>query len=178
MQYEHTPRGPVFLDARILGEHARVERRGEILVPVLGLGKLHQKFADRSVAGPLGGAAVESRGLEFGVGRIFTHLVEAQWPHQPDRPMVDEAAHVLAPHQRQKLAEFGAVEIVEHAAVAGLLGRHFVDHLCGGRILRAQPFREVLIDAAVLLLVADRKGEDFLLGQIGEAFHHAAGPIQ
>ena len=39
--------------------------------------------------------------------------------------------------------------------------------LAGGRILRAQAFGEAAIDAAVLLLVGDGEGEDFLLGEVG-----------
>jgi hypothetical protein len=48
---------------------------------------------------------------------------------------------------------------------------HLVEHLGGGRKLLAQTFREAAVDAAVLVLIGDREGEDFLLGQIGETLH-------
>ena len=92
--------------------------------------------------------------------------------------MVNEAAHVLEPHQRQELAEFGAGEIAEHTTVAGLLGRHLSITFAVADIARATLPRGFDRCGSPLLLVADRKGEDFLLGQIGEALHHAAGPIQ
>jgi hypothetical protein len=72
------------------------------------------------------------------------------------------------------LPELAAVEIVEHAAVVHFLGCHLVEHLRGVRETGAQPLGEVAVDAAVLLLVADGEGEDFLLGKVGEALHRSS----
>src|SRR5262249_49268022 len=82
-----------------------------------------------------------------------------------------ETLHVLAADQRQVLAEFLPVEVVQHAAVLDLLLSHLVEHLRRARILRAQPVGESLIDAGILLLVGDREGEDFLFAQVGKALH-------
>ena len=38
-------------------------------------------------------------------------------------------------------------------------------------VIGAQPLGEAAIDAAVLFLVGDGEREDFLLGEVGEAFH-------
>ncbi len=80
--------------------------------------------------------------------------------------------HVLAADQRQVFAEFLPVE-VDTACVRwrDLLVRHLVEHLGGGGKLLAQAFGEAAVDAAVLLLVGDGEREDFLLGQVGKAFH-------
>jgi fructose-1-phosphate kinase PfkB-like protein len=47
-----------------------------------------------------------------------------------------------------------------------LLGRHVVEHAGAVGIGLAQIFREIGIEAAVLLLVGDRQGEHFLLGEV------------
>jgi hypothetical protein len=94
-------------------------------------------------------------------------------PHQPQRPrfVLDEVTHVLAADQRQVLAEFLAMEIEKARAMLDLLIGHFVEHFRGRRKLCTQAFGEAAIDAAVLLLVGDGEGEDFLLGEVGKAFH-------
>jgi hypothetical protein len=48
--------------------------------------------------------------------------------------------------------------------MARLLGRHLLEQLRRAWILLAQPFRDVKVDATVLLLITDGKSEDFLLG--------------
>jgi hypothetical protein len=55
--------------------------------------------------------------------------------------------------------------------VAHLLLRHLVEHLGRGGVFLAQPLGEAAIDATVLLLVGDGEREDFLLGEVGKAFH-------
>ena len=85
--------------------------------------------------------------------------------------MLDEALDVLAADQRQIVAEFLAVEVEQHGAMAHFFVRHLVEHLGGGRKLLAQAFGEAAIDAAVLFLVGDGEREHFLLGQIGKSLH-------
>ncbi len=95
----------------------------------------------------------------------LAHLVEAERAHQPERlAVVDEALDVLAADQRQVLAEFLAVHVEQHGAVAHLLVGHFVEHLGGGGKRLAQALGEAAVDAAVLVLVGDGEREDFLLG--------------
>src|SRR5207245_11793029 len=117
----------------------------------------------RALARLLGRLAVEAGGLVLGLGGIFAHFLTPERPHQPDRPMFDEAPHVLAPHQRQELPELGAIQVIQHAAVARLLGRHLFEQLRRAWILLAQSFRDVEVYAAVLLLITDGESEDFLL---------------
>ena len=85
--------------------------------------------------------------------------------------MLDEALDVLAADQRQVFAEFLAIEIDQHAAVAYLLLRHLVEDLGGGRVVIAQPHGKAAVDAAVLVLGGDGERKDFLLGEIGKALH-------
>ena len=95
----------------------------------------------------------------------FAHLLEAERPHQPERlAVLDEAFDVLAADQRQVFAEFRAVHVEQHGAVAHLLVGHFVEHLGGGGKRLAQAFGKAAVDAAVLVLVGDGEREDFLLG--------------
>ena len=69
------------------------------------------------------------------------------------------------------LAEFLPVEVDQAAAVLAFLGRHLGEHLGAGRVVGAQPLGEVGVDAAVLLLVADRQGEDVAFAEVGEPAH-------
>jgi hypothetical protein len=55
--------------------------------------------------------------------------------------------------------------------MAHFLVRHLVEHFRRCREVRAQALREAAIDAAVLLLIGDGKRENFLLAEVGEAFH-------
>jgi hypothetical protein len=55
--------------------------------------------------------------------------------HKGRRPA--EALHVLAPHQRDVLAEPLPVDVDEHPAVLALLLGHAVEHLGGRRVLLA-----------------------------------------
>ena len=71
------------------------------------------------------------------------------------RPALHEAAHVLAAHQRDVLAEAGDVQVEELAAVLALLGRHVVEHPRAVGVVAPQVLGEVGVDAAVLLLGAD-----------------------
>ncbi len=168
LQHEHAARSLVLLGAGRLGEDLLAELLGEVLVRRFLLGETVEEFAHRGVAGGACGRAVEARGLVFHVLRIFAHLGEAERAHEPERPVLHEALHVLAPNQREVFAEFRSIEVEQHRAVAHLLVRHLVEDLGGGRISLAQPFRESAIDAVVLLLVADREREDFLLAEIAE----------
>ncbi len=147
------------------------------LVLAFDLGELEQEFPGRGVARGVGGAAVEALGLELHVLGELAHLVEIELRHQPERLLGDEAFDVLAADQRQVLAEFRAVELEQHGAMAHLLVGHLVEHLGGGRILLAQALGEAAIDAAVLVLVGDRERQDFLFGEIGETFHEGASKI-
>ena len=73
--------------------------------------------------------------------------------------------------QREKLAEFPAIEFEQHVAMPDLLLRHLVVHRRRVRIGAAQPIRKRAIDAVVLIFVGNGERQDLLLAQVGEAFH-------
>ena len=73
--------------------------------------------------------------------------------------------------QGKIFTEFRPVEVEQHGAVADLLLGHFVEHLGGVRIFSAQALGEPAVDTAVLVLVGDGEGENFLLSKFGKAFH-------
>ncbi len=78
---------------------------------------------------------------------------------------------VLAADQRQKVAEFLAVKIEQHVAMPDLFLRHLVVHFGGIGIGAAKRVGEGAIDAVVLVLVGNRERKNFLLVQVGKAFH-------
>src|SRR5262249_2653102 len=152
--------------ARRLGENLLAEFLGEALVPVLDLGELEQQLADRGIARRARRLPIKARGLELhGLG-VFAYVIEPQRPGPPERLLRNESLDVLAADERQVLAELRAVKLEQHGAMAHLLVRHLVEHLCRGREVLAQSLRKAAIDAAVLLLIGDGERENLLLGQI------------
>ena len=85
-----------------------------------------------------------------------------------------EALDVLAPDQRQEVAEFFSIEVEQHVVMADLLLGHFVVHRRGVGIGGAQPIGERPIDAVVLVLVGDGERQNLLFVEIGKAFHGGA----
>ena len=69
------------------------------------------------------------------------------------------------------LAELLAIQIEQPPAVLVLFRHHFQEHLGGGGIVIAQPFGDVGIDAAILLLAANGEGQDFAFAQVGKIAH-------
>ena len=116
----------------------------------------------------LGGLAVEVGGLLLQLLRPPPHRVEPERLGQPDRLPAHEAAHVLAPDQRDVLAEPLAEQLDQHPAMAALLLGHGVEHLGRGRVGVAQPFGEIAVDPPVLLLERDRQRQDLALAELGK----------
>ena len=87
----------------------------------------------------------------------------AERPIKPDRAALDESLDVLTPNQRQKVAEFFAVQIEQHVAMAHLLLSHLVVHFGRVRVRFAQRVGEGAIDAVILVLIGDRERENLLL---------------
>ena len=84
----------------------------------------------------------------------------------PDRLLRDIAANLVATYERNMLAELGDEEIDEPAPVFVLLAGHLGEHLRARRIVLRETVREIRVDAAVLLLVADGEGQNFALGKV------------
>ena len=117
-----------------------------------------------------GRLAIKSLGLELHLLGVFPGFLNAQMRRQPERLAPHEALDVLAPDQRQVVAEPPLVEIDQHVAVAHFLLGHLVEDLGGGGKIVAQSHREPAVDAAVLVLGGNGQRQDFLLGEIAEAF--------
>ena len=71
---------------------------------------------------------------------------------------------MLAPDERNVLAELRRKKVNEPAAVVVLLRRHFVEHFGAGRVVIVQAVGEIGENTGVLLLVADGEGQNFPLG--------------
>src|SRR5208283_1260219 len=97
-------------------------------------------------------------------------------PNQPHRLVLDETFDVMAADQRDMLAKALAVRFDQGAAMPGLLLLHFVKHLGRGGIGFAQSIGKIPVDARVLFLESNRKGKDFLLGEIFEFSRHDICP--
>ena len=172
LQHEHAPRGFIFLGARARRENCLAELVRQALVACFSLRQLDQQLAHRGVACVFCRLAVEALRLELHVLGELAHLLEAERPHQPQRLLrLQEALDVLPADQRQVVSEFLAIEIEQHRAVMHFLFGHLVEYLCGGRELLAQTFGKTAIDAAILFLVGDGEGQNFLLAEIGKSFH-------
>ena len=152
-------------------EDLLLEPGGDLVVLLLFFGQVAEQLAGRSVAGAHQRPSIETRCGALHVARMRAHRVETQRPHLPDGLGGDIAADVLAPHQRNVVAEFRHEEIDQPAPVTVLLRRHLVEHFGACRIIVVQTIGEIGEDARVLLLVADGEGEDFAFGQIVELAH-------
>ena len=78
---------------------------------------------------------------------------------------------MLAADERDVVAEFLDEFVDEHAAMFVLFRRHILEDTRGVGIVLLQAFGKVGVDAAVLLLVADRQRQDFAFGQVREGAH-------
>ena len=143
----------------------------QLFVLVLFSGELGQQLAHRGVFRRLRGAAIKPRRLELHLLGEFTRGIDRQRAVEPDRPALDKAFDVLAADQRQKIAEFLAVEIEQHVVMADLLLRHLVVHCRRVGIGFAQRVGEGTIDAVIFVFVGDGERQHFLLAQFGKAFH-------
>src|SRR5438874_13275678 len=81
---------------------------------------------------------------------------------------------VLAPDQRDVVAELLAVEVEEAVTVAVLLLPHSGEHPRRSGIALMHRIREVSIGTAVLLLESDGERQQLLLRQIREVLHRPA----
>ena len=85
---------------------------------------------------------------------------------------------ILAADQWQKVAEFLAMKVEQHVAMPDLFLRHLVVHIGGLGIGAAKPVRERAVNAIVLVFIGDRERKNFLLVQVGKAFHRMPSAAQ
>ena len=162
------PRGVVLALAGLLVQVMIGERPGRGLMPGLGGGEIAQQAAGGGVLRAGGGAGVEGARLALHLGGLVADRFQAEILHQPDRAAGMEARDMLAPQQRDHLAEPGAVQRDELAAMRVLLGGHALEHRRRGREIGAQPLGIEPVDPRVILLRGDRQREDLLLAEIVE----------
>src|SRR5271168_3191364 len=91
--------------------------------------------------------------------------------HLPDRLAGDEAVHVLPADQRNVLAEFRHIEVDQAAAVLVLLRRHLLEDARAGGVGVSETFREIRINAPVLLFGADSQSENLAFGKVYKVAH-------
>ena len=132
---------------------------------LLGRRQIAQKLAGGGIAGAFGRLHVEAMGLFLHVLGGIPHPVDAQRPHQPVGLALIIAAHMLAPDQRNRLAETPAMHLDQRPPVPVLLVGHVVEDFCRLRKTLPQPRRISPINPPVILLGRDRQREDFLLGK-------------
>ena len=137
-------------------------------VPTLGRGEVAQERTGARVGRAAGGLEVEALGAALHRGGAAANLLEPQGPGEPVGLAHRVAPRLLAPDERDDLAEAPAVEGYELGAVAVLLARHALEHGGRGGMILPQPLRVGAVDAPVLLLGADRESEDLALAQRGE----------
>jgi hypothetical protein len=155
-------------------QDALAELVSQALVYILGLRQAVEQFSDRNITRRLCSLAIETCRLILHRFGIFAHRVERKRTNQPQRPgVLHKSFYVLAADQRQVVAELRSIEIEQHRSMLHFLVCHFVEDLGGGGIMVAQPLREALVDAAILLLIGNRKCENFQLAKFAEALHVA-----
>ena len=89
----------------------------------------------------------------------------------PEGAALDVAANVLPAHERNVLAEFGDEGVNQLASMLVFFPRHFLEHFGARRKVSVQRVGVIRVDAAVLFLVGDREGENFLFRKFGEIAH-------
>ena len=127
-----------------------------------------EQLARPGIAGPLRRALVEIARFHLHARRFVADPLEAEILDQPDGAAVVEASYVLPADQRDGLAEAAAVLFDERSTVAVFLDGHLVEDPGGLRIVGAQALRVPPVDAPVVFLRGDRKGEHLLLRQVLE----------
>ena len=177
LQDEAAARLLVLVRPSLRSEYFGLERLGAMLVFVLLLGEIAEQLANACVAGAIGGQAIETRRVQLHIGRQSTDFVDAERANLPDRLALNIAANVVATNERDVLAELRDEEIDEAPAMSVLLSRHFGEDFRGRRVTLAHALRDVGVDPAVFLFVADGQRHELSLGKISE-FTHARGPLR
>src|SRR5438105_4628105 len=75
------------------------------------LRKVAKQFTDGGVGGLLHRAVIEAARFELHQFQLLAHGMHAERPYQPHGAAADESGDILAPNQRNVLAEALAVEV-------------------------------------------------------------------
>ena len=126
--------------------------------------KIAEQLADAGVGDLRHGFLIETARLQFHDLGLLAYLGALERTRQPEWTPLDETLNVLATHQRDVLAEAGAVGFNEHGPMIELLFAHIFKQLGGGGIGVAKTIGEVGVYAAVLFLQANGERQNFALG--------------
>src|SRR5579863_1338898 len=127
-----------------------------------------QKFASGSIGNLLQSALVKAFCFQFHDLGLLAHLVDTERADEPFRAALDETFYVLAPNQRDVIAETLLIKVNQALAMTGLFGLHVLEHFRGGGVGVAQAFGEVAVDAGVFFFELDSEREDFPLAEVFE----------
>src|SRR5260370_20050453 len=163
--------GLFFVPGGVLGTFALVQVFGLVLVRALFLREIVEQAADAGVSGPCRRAFVKQPCLLLDRTRFVARGFQAQRTCQPDRTALDEAPHVLAPYQRNMVAKFLLIQILQTAAMAGLLLAHLFKRLGGIRKILAEFLGEIRIDALVFFFQRYGQSQQFPFRQLIEVSH-------
>ena len=177
MQQEQPALGLALLDLGIRREVLEAELHRQRFMALLGFGQVEQQLLHLRIPGAFRRLAVEAVILELNHFRPLAHLLDIHLADGPGRLVAHEPSYVAAPDQRHEVAEFLLVEIGEPAPVLVLLLRHFHEHLGGSRIGFHQRMGKPRISARVVVLAGNRQRQQFLLGEVGEAFQECPHPL-
>ena len=134
----------------------------------LDVGEIAEQCAHGGIGAARRGAAVEVRRLILHGAGAVAHGVDVEGRGQPDRPSPDEAAHVLAPDERDVVAEAFAIDLEQAAAMLVLLLGHADEDARRCRIDRAHALGEVAVEATIFLLVLDGQRQHLAVAEAGE----------
>ena len=160
--------------AGALGENGFGQGAGFFAVTFFDDGQIAEQFAHADVLRGRRGLGVKTLGVGLHRLRLAADGLERQVLDQPGRAAAQKALHVLTADSGQVLAKTPLVHFEQLAAMAVLLGRHFLENFRRGGVAFRQLLGETQIDAAVFFFGGDGDGEDFTFGQIGKVFQRHA----
>src|SRR6476620_10598753 len=166
LQEEELAARILLFEPGIRGEMLQSQPVGKRGVALLRRGEVVQELLDRRIGGPFRRLGIEAYVFELENLGALAHRIEAHLLLQPYRLVLDEAADVASPDQRNEIAEFLPIGFGQSAPVFMLLFRHFDKHIRGSRKFVPELVGEGRISARIIVLARDREGQDLLFGQV------------
>ncbi len=151
-----------------LGQVLFFERVGEAHMLVFGGPRGRRGASGSTHLSPAPGPGYRSGGFRFRWLPPGTDALETQRPHHPDGLVLHEPPDILAPDERDVVAERRLEEVDQPAAVLVLLFRHLPENIGGSRKALGEAMGILAVDAPVLFFERDRERQDFALVEIGK----------
>ena len=162
--------GLAFLFGNITGYMLLFGPLRGFLVAAFGRCQIAQQLARSGIRRMFRGLFIEVARRAFHPGCLAADLFNIKALDQPDGPARKIARHMFAAHQRDWSVETAFELVDEEAPMMVLLLGHLVEDLGCCRIIVTQPRRVGSINPAVIFLVRDREGQDFLFREVRESF--------